>query len=66
MSYNVYRDLGCSQESHIPNCGHFGYAGTYLSEHLKTCPQFKGNTKPCNCNPMARKAVEKALREGKK
>lgn len=56
--FNIYRDVGCSQEDHLPNCGHFGYTGTYLSEHLKTCPQRKGKNQPCNCNPKAR---EKAL-----
>lgn len=52
--FNLYRDVGCSQEDHLPNCGHFGYSGMYLGSHLSTCPQDKGNTKPCNCNPIVR------------
>ena len=49
------RDIGCSQEDHIPNCAHFGYSGGYLSDHLKTCPCFRSNKAECNCNPTARK-----------
>lgn len=49
---NLYKDIGCSQEDHLPNCGHFGFTGTYLSEHLADCPS--KNYEPCNCNPKAR------------
>jgi hypothetical protein len=57
MAYNIYRDLGCSQEDHLPNCGHFGYTGEYLSRHAEGCPTLKDQ--PCNCNPNARMMVEK-------
>ncbi len=52
-----YRDIGCSQEDHLPNCTHLGYSGGYLSEHLPTCPCFKSNKAECNCNPKARQAT---------
>ncbi len=55
--FNIYRDVGCSQEDHLKNCGHFGYSGLYLSDHLKTCPQYAANLEPCNCNPEARRAL---------
>lgn len=61
---NIYRDVGCSQEQHLPNCSHFGYTGKYLSEHLPTCPG--GRNAPCNCNPKARKeAAERERKESK-
>jgi hypothetical protein len=51
--YNPYRDVGCSQEDHLPNCGHFGMSGLYLSDHAPDCPTDK--FEPCTCNPKARK-----------
>lgn len=61
---NLYRDIGCSQEDHLPNCGHFGYTGGYLSSHLNTFPQGQKKFEPCNCNPKARaKALMDATRE---
>jgi hypothetical protein len=54
-----HRDVGCSQEDHIPNCGHFGYSGVYLSDHLETCPCYKSNKAECNCNPTARKSISR-------
>lgn len=54
VGMNIYRDVGCSQEDHLPNCSHFGESGLYLSEHAKDCPG--GRTEPCICNPKARKA----------
>jgi hypothetical protein len=53
--YNIYRDLGCSQEDHLPNCSHFGENGLYLSDHAKGCPA--GREAPCTCNPKARKKL---------
>lgn len=59
-TYNIYRDLGCSQEDHLPNCSHFGKSGLYLSEHAEDCPW---GMKPrqyaaCTCNPKARRAAQ--------
>ena len=64
---NVYRDLGCSQEDHLPNCSHFGFTGGYLSDHADWCEG--GYTKPCICNPEARAkraatAATEAAKEG--
>lgn len=56
--YNCIKDIGCSQEDHLPDCGHYGYTGGYLSNHLPDCPS--GNTGPCVCNPRARKRIERA------
>lgn len=49
---NLYRDVGCSQEDHLPNCSHIGFAGTYLSDHATWCNG--GRTEACICNPTAR------------
>lgn len=49
---NMYRDVGCSQEDHLPNCSHFGMTGVYLSPHAADCPG--GYEEPCICNPKAR------------
>lgn len=57
---NIYKDVGCSQEDHLDNCSHFGYAGTYLSEHAADCEG--GRTKPCTCNPQVRGKAERELR----
>lgn len=51
-------DYGCSQEDHIPNCGHFGFSGTYLSDHAPECPAATWDAL-CECNPKARKASGK-------
>jgi hypothetical protein len=59
--YNVYHTLGCSQEDHLANCGHFGYSGEYLSSHSKGCPA--GDTGPCICNPTARGVSLKNVQE---
>lgn len=66
--YNVYRDSGCSQEDHLPDCSHFGFTGGYLSEHAAWCEG--GYTKPCICNPEARAKraaaeAEAAIKEAK-
>lgn len=55
---NLYKDVGCSQECHLPNCGHFGYVGTYLSEHADWCDWEKYRDRPCTCNPEARKKAK--------
>lgn len=52
------RSIGCSQEMHLPNCGHFGESGTYLSAHAEWCPAHD-NDDPCTCNPDARKKARK-------
>lgn len=59
---NLYRDVGCSQEDHLPNCSHFGESGAYLSEHSAECKkQTGGGTKAgCICNPKARKDATRA------
>lgn len=54
---NIYKDVGCSQEQHLPNCSHFGMSGAYLSEHAPDCPWKKHQ--PCNCNPKARRESTK-------
>lgn len=46
---------GCSQEDHIPNCGHFGQSGLYLSEHAKDCDNRKNSRYECTCNPRRRR-----------
>jgi hypothetical protein len=51
-AFNIYRDVGCSQEDHLANCSHFGYTGEYLSEHAPYCNG--GRTQPCTCNPEQR------------
>jgi hypothetical protein len=53
---NIYRDVGCSQEDHLPNCSHFGESGSYLSEHSKECERKTdgGRNAPCICNPRAK------------
>lgn len=50
---NIYRDVGCSQEDHLPNCSHFGFNGEYLSAHAEWCSG--GEYSPCTCNPKARR-----------
>jgi hypothetical protein len=57
------RTLGCSQEHHRPNCAHFGYAGTYLSVHAKTCPCADPKVNEgCTCNPIYRANQENAMK----
>ena len=57
---NIYRDVGCSQEDHLPNCSHFGHSGAYLSPHSNECKKISGGgvTGPCICNPKARAKAE--------
>jgi hypothetical protein len=57
--YNVYKSLGCSQEMHLPNCGHFGESGVYLSKHAQGCPG-EDSSGPCWCNPDARRKARRA------
>lgn len=60
---NIYRDVGCSQEDHLPNCSHFGMTGKYLSEHSVQCKRkTKGGVNaPCICNPTARAKAKKVF-----
>lgn len=62
---NIYRDVGCSQEQHLPNCSHFGYAGTYLSSHAEECEKKTngGRDAPCICNPKVRRGAAKGPEE---
>lgn len=55
----MYKRIGCGQEDHISNCIHFGYFGTYLSEHSEECKAEtnEGRNNACICNPNARKKL---------
>lgn len=58
---NLYKSIGCSQEDHLPNCGHFGQSESYLGRHAFDCPYKK--YKPCDCNPNARSISGKPNRK---
>lgn len=56
MSKRLIPSYGCSQEDHVPNCGHFGYSGTYLGNHAPDCDHEQDCRYECTCNPAQREA----------
>lgn len=57
----ILSSCGCSQEQHLPNCGHFGHSGVYLSRHLPDCDNAKNSRYQCTCNPTVRKSSEEVV-----
>lgn len=54
MEPKLLPKYGCSQEDHVPNCGHFGFSGEYLGRHLLDCFNEQDARYECSCNPKAR------------
>jgi hypothetical protein len=54
---------GCSQEQHVPNCGHFGESGAYLSLHSLDCDYRKNSRYECTCSPKAKLALAQDVLE---
>jgi hypothetical protein len=50
----IYDNIGCSQDSHLADCMHYGWSGTYLSGHTPWCDLNGKNRGPCICNPAVR------------